>query len=181
MSGVSQSSPNPIYRTKQSVSFQKWRCLSFISTNQQNTVIPESPHDVEIRAQEGSGHHLLYEFFFFMLKKVFNDSGVYLGLSCCRINSGPIVPLPDGFVCWVNICLYFSAVRTPEILTKSPTPVAHMHPPLLVLLPCWSLAFWQFFHEELLWPDFSRQHKVKLGSNCFLEVTFEMIIFHSLG
>lgn len=57
-------------------------------------------------------------------------------LFCCRISLGPVRHLLKGIACWISICLYFSALTTPLILTKSPMHSLLYHSPALPWTTC---------------------------------------------
>lgn len=83
-------------------------------------VIPDRLNGVKIKALWGPNHHFQYLLFLIIL-------AVCLGSwSCCSTNFGQIGRFPVDIAWWRNIYLYFSALRTQFIITKSTTPFAKM-------------------------------------------------------
>lgn len=88
-------------------------------------------------ALSGPCRHLQDLLFFFKMKIALKDPGCVFGvIVALQYKFGAIICLRDGTAWWISICLYFSALKTPLIPAKSPTPFAEMqsqickeHPP----------------------------------------------------
>lgn len=105
---------------------------------------------------------------------------------------GPIIHLPGGFAWRINVCLYFTALRTTLILTKSPTPFAEMQPQMCKEpLSCLSVACRQSLlycspalqqtNYFLLQPNISDFNSSVQSTCCHFSAPMFVSVVESLG